>query len=124
LLDIHGQHETQTLLKQKYHLHLLDNYAENTYQTLLESYVDTFDKYKAKKKELADLESADQALLQRLDLLKFQYDELQEANLIEKEVPQLETDIKRIQNSESLRLAINNAHITLTDEHSINDRLY
>ncbi|MHD0445561.1 DNA repair protein RecN [Staphylococcus cohnii] len=124
LLDIHGQHETQTLLKQKYHLHLLDSYAENTYQTLLESYVDTFDKYKAKKKELADLESADQALLQRLDLLKFQYDELQEANLIENEVPQLETDIKRIQNSESLSLALNNAHITLTDEHAITDRLY
>ena len=124
LLDIHGQHETQTLLKQKYHLHLLDSYAENTYQTLLESYVDTFDKYSAKKKELADLESADQALLQRLDLLKFQYEELQEANLIENEVPQLESDIKRIQNSESLSLALNNAHVTLTDEHAITDRLY
>lgn len=124
LLDIHGQHETQTLLKQKYHLHLLDNYAENTYKSLLESYVNTFDKYSAKKKELADLESADQALLQRLDLLKFQYEELQEANLIENEVPQLESDIKRIQNSESLSLALNNAHITLTDEHAITDRLY
>ncbi|WP_210123850.1 MULTISPECIES: DNA repair protein RecN [unclassified Staphylococcus] len=124
LLDIHVQHETQTLLKQKYHLHLLDNYAENTYKSLLESYVDTFDKYSAKKKELADLESADQALLQRLDLLKFQYEELQEANLIENEVPQLESDIKRIQNSESLSLALNNAHVTLTDEHAITDRLY
>lgn len=124
LLDIHGQHETQTLLKQKYHLHLLDNYAENTYKSLLESYVDTFDKYSAKKKELADLESVDQALLQRLDLLKFQYEELQEANLIENEVPQLESDIKRIQNSESLSLALNNAHVTLTDEHAITDRLY
>ncbi|MEX6342649.1 DNA repair protein RecN [Staphylococcus ureilyticus] len=124
LLDIHGQHETQPLLKQKYHLHLLDNYAENTYKSLLESYVDTFDKYSAKKKELADLESADQALLQRLDLLKFQYEELQEANLIENEVPQLESDIKRIQNSESLSLALNNAHVTLTDEHAITDRLY
>ena len=124
LLDIHGQHETQTLLKQKYHLHLLDNYAENTYKSLLESYVDTFDKYSAKKKELADLESADQALLQRLDLLNFQYEELQEANLIENEVPQLESDIKRIQNSESLSLALNNAHVTLTDEHAITDRLY
>lgn len=124
LLDIHGQHETQTLLKQKYHLHLLDNYAENTYKSLLESYVDTFDKYSAKKKELADLESTDQALLQRLDLLKFQYEELQEANLIENEVPQLESDIKRIQNSESLSLALNNAHVTLTDEHAITDRLY
>ncbi|MDW4208206.1 DNA repair protein RecN [Staphylococcus saprophyticus] len=124
LLDIHGQHETQTLLKQKYHLQLLDNYAEDKYKKLLNSYVATFDQYKAKKKELEDLESADQALLQRLDLLKFQHEELQEANLVEGEVKQLETDIKRIQNSENLNLSLNNAHLTLTDEHAITDRLY
>lgn len=124
LLDIHGQHETQTLLKQKYHLQLLDNYAENQYKNLLEQYVTTFDQYKAKKKELEDLESADQALLQRLDLLKFQYEEIQEANLVDGEVSQLESDIKRIQNSENLSLALNNAHLTLTDEHAITDRLY
>lgn len=124
LLDIHGQHETQTLLKQKYHLQLLDNYAEDKYKKLLNSYVATFDQYKAKKKELEDLESADQALLQRLDLLKFQHEELQEANLVEGEVKQLETDIKRIQNSENLNLALNNAHLTLTDEHAITDRLH
>ncbi|MES3651058.1 DNA repair protein RecN [Staphylococcus saprophyticus] len=124
LLDIHGQHETQTLLKQKYHLQLLDNYAEDKYKKLLNSYVATFDQYKAKKKELEDLESADQALLQRLDLLKFQHEELQEVNLVEGEVKQLETDIKRIQNSENLNLALNNAHLTLTDEHAITDRLY
>ncbi|OEK70428.1 DNA repair protein RecN [Staphylococcus equorum] len=124
LLDIHGQHETQSLLKQKYHLQLLDNYAEDTYKSLLDDYVSTFDQYKAKKKELEDLETADQALLQRLDLLKFQYEELQEAQLTDEEVSQLETDIKRIQNSENLSLALNNAHLTLTDEHAITDRLY
>ncbi|MEB6035882.1 DNA repair protein RecN [Staphylococcus pseudoxylosus] len=124
LLDIHGQHETQTLLKQKYHLQLLDNYAENQYKNSLEQYVTTYDQYKAKKKELEDLESADQALLQRLDLLKFQYEEIQEANLVDGEVSQLESDIKRIQNSENLSLALNNAHLTLTDEHAITDRLY
>ncbi|HLR19684.1 MAG TPA: DNA repair protein RecN [Staphylococcus sp.] len=124
LLDIHGQHETQSLLKQKYHLQLLDNYAEDTYQTLLNDYVEAFDQYKAKKKELEDLETADQALLQRLDLLKFQHEELQEAQLIDGEITQLETDIKRIQNSENLSLALSNAHLTLTDEHAITDRLY
>ncbi|WP_436950124.1 DNA repair protein RecN [Staphylococcus xylosus] len=124
LLDIHGQHETQSLLKQKYHLQLLDNYADDQYKTILEQYVATYDQYKAKKKELEDLESADQALLQRLDLLKFQFEEIQEANLVEGEVSQLESDIKRIQNSENLSLALNNAHLTLTDEHAITDRLY
>ncbi|MGJ5711881.1 DNA repair protein RecN [Staphylococcus auricularis] len=124
LLDIHGQHETQTLLKQKYHLQLLDNYAEGQYQSLLDDYKTTFEQYQSKKTELAELENADQALLQRLDLLKFQYEEINEAQLKEGEVEQLETDIKRIQNSENLNQALNNAHLTLTDEHAITDRLY
>ena len=62
LLDIHGQHETQSLLKQKYHLQLLDDYAENQYSDLLQQYKNIFNQYKDKRKELEDLESADQAV--------------------------------------------------------------
>ncbi|BEJ46224.1 DNA repair protein RecN [Staphylococcus epidermidis] len=124
LLDIHGQHETQSLLKQKYHLQLLDDYAENQYSDLLNQYQLSYKQYKNKRKELEELESADQALLQRLDLMKFQLEELTEASLKEGEVDQLESDIKRIQNSEKLNLALNNAHQVLTDENAIPDRLY
>ena len=124
LLDIHGQHETQSLLKQKYHLQLLDDYADNQYSDLLNQYQLSYNQYKNKRKELEDLESADQALLQRLDLMKFQLEELTEASLKEGEVDQLESDIKRIQNSEKLNLALNNAHQVLTDESAIPDRLY
>ncbi|PTK48527.1 DNA repair protein RecN [Staphylococcus haemolyticus] len=124
LLDIHGQHETQTLLKQKYHLKLLDDYAEDKYLSTKEKYQNVFNQYKSKTKELEELESADQALLQRLDLMKFQYEELEEASLKEGEIEQLEVDIRRIQNSEKLSMTLNNAHVTLTDEHAITDRLY
>ncbi|MCJ1662060.1 DNA repair protein RecN [Staphylococcus sp. NRL 18/288] len=124
LLDIHGQHETQVLLKQKYHLKLLDDYAEDKYLDTQENYQQLFNEYKIKTKELEELESADQALLQRLDLMKFQFEELKEASLKEGETEQLEADIRRIQNSEKLSLALNNAHVTLTDEHAITDRLY
>ncbi len=124
LLDIHGQHETQSLLKQKYHLQLLDDYADNQYSDLLNQYQLSYNQYKNKRKELEKLESADQALLQRLDLMKFQLEELTEASLKEGEVDQLESDIKRIQNSEKLNLALNNAHQVLTDESAIPDRLY
>ncbi|MCG1271052.1 DNA repair protein RecN [Staphylococcus epidermidis] len=124
LLDIHGQHETQSLLKQKYHLQLLDDYADNQYSDLLNQYQLSYKQYKNKRKELEELESADQALLQRLDLMKFQLEELTEASLKEGEVDQLESDIKRIQNSEKLNLALNNAHQVLTNENAIPDRLY
>ena len=45
LLDIHGQHETQSLLKQKYHLQLLD-YADNQYSDLLNQYQLSYNQYK------------------------------------------------------------------------------
>ncbi|MCG3401044.1 DNA repair protein RecN [Staphylococcus massiliensis] len=124
LLDIHGQHETQSLLKQKYHLTLLDQYAEGQYDKELKQYHKTYEAYVSKKKELENLESADQALLQRLDLMKFQFDELKEAHLKEGEIEDLEAEIKRIQNSEQLSHALNNAHVVLTDENAIPDRLY
>lgn len=124
LLDIHGQHETQSLLKQKYHVELLDRYADGEYIEELQQYVQSYEQHQEKIKELEALESADQALLQRLDLMKFQYDELKEAQLKEGEIEQLEIDIKRIQNSENLSLALNAAYVTLTDEHAITDRLY
>lgn len=124
LLDIHGQHETQSLLKQKYHVELLDRYADGEYIEELQQYAQSYEQHQEKIKELEALESADQALLQRLDLMKFQYDELKEAHLKEGEIEQLETDIKRIQNSENLSLALNAAYVTLTDEHAITDRLY
>ena len=124
LLDIHGQHETQSLLKQKYHIELLDRYAEGRYQQALDNYENTYLQHKETVKELEELESADQALLQRLDLMKFQHDELKEAHLQEGEIEQLEIDIKRIQNSENLSHALNAAYATLTDEHAITDRLY
>ncbi|PCF42691.1 DNA repair protein RecN [Staphylococcus delphini] len=124
LLDIHGQHETQSLLKQKYHVELLDRYADGEYIEELQQYAQSYRQHQEKIKELEALESADQALLQRLDLMKFQYDELKEAHLKDGEIEQLETDIKRIQNSENLSLALNAAYVTLTDEHAITDRLY
>ncbi|HDV6024717.1 TPA: DNA repair protein RecN [Staphylococcus pseudintermedius] len=124
LLDIHGQHETQSLLKQKYHVELLDRYADGEYIEELQQYAQSYEQHQEKIKELEALESADQALLQRLDLMKFQYDELKESQLKEGEIEQLEIDIKRIQNSENLSLALNAAYVTLTDEHAITDRLY
>ncbi|WP_105995127.1 DNA repair protein RecN [Staphylococcus agnetis] len=124
LLDIHGQHETQSLLKQKYHIELLDRYAEGAYDDALRQYEKTYTHHKEKIKELEALETADQALLQRLDLMKFQYEELKDANLQEDEMEQLEADIKRIQNSENLNHALNAAYTTLTDEYAITDRLY
>ncbi|PTK43244.1 DNA repair protein RecN, partial [Staphylococcus nepalensis] len=48
LLDIHGQHETQSLLKQKYHLQLIDSYSDGKYDNILKQYQNTYQTFKDK----------------------------------------------------------------------------
>lgn len=45
LLDIHGQHETQSLLKQKYHVELLDRYADGEYIEELQQYAQSYEQH-------------------------------------------------------------------------------
>ncbi|WP_229726473.1 AAA family ATPase, partial [Mammaliicoccus stepanovicii] len=124
LLDIHGQHETQILLKPKYHLTLLDNFADSKYQQEIDEYKEVYQEYRLKKKELEKLESQDQALLQRLDLIKFQRDELLDANLKEDELEFLNQEIKKLQNYERINESLHKAHMFLSSEDNITDKIY
>ncbi|WP_239749161.1 DNA repair protein RecN [Mammaliicoccus sp. H-M34] len=124
LLDIHGQHETQVLLKPKYHLSLLDDFADGAYQSEIDQFEKAFHSYRSKKQELEKLESQDQALLQRLDLIKFQRDELQDADLKEDEIDFLNKEIKMLQNHEKINESLNKAHFLLSSEENITDKIY
>lgn len=124
LLDIHGQHETQILLKPKYHLSLLDNFSDDVYLPTIKTYKKVYNEYREKKQELEKLESQDQALLQRLDLIKFQRDELHEANLKEDEIQLLNQEIKKLQNYEKINESLNKAHLLLSSENNITDKIY
>lgn len=124
LLDIHGQHETQHLLKPKYHIMLLDEYAENSYTSIYDTYRMTYFNYKEKLKELEQLQQKDEALLQRLDLIKYQYKELTDKNLIKDEKEQLEEEIHRLQNFEKLNEALSKSITLLNDEGKILELLF
>lgn len=124
LLDIHGQHETQTLLKPKYHLTLLDEYAKGNYDTLLAEYQITFKQYVEKTNELKNLQQKDEELLQRLDLIKYQHKELSEKELIASEKETLTEEINRLQNYEKLNDALTKSVNLLSEENQILDLLF
>ncbi|MCH4986213.1 DNA repair protein RecN [Macrococcoides goetzii] len=124
LLDIHGQHETQTLLKPKYHLTLLDDYAKGNYDTLLSEYKTTFKQYVEKTNELKNLQQKDEELLQRLDLIKYQHKELSEKKLIASEKETLTEEINRLQNYEKLNDALTKSVNLLSEENQILDLLF
>ncbi|WP_414042961.1 DNA repair protein RecN [Macrococcus animalis] len=124
LLDIHGQHETQTLLKPKFHLTLLDDYAKGQYDSLLLNYQSTYNRFIEKTNELKNLQQKDEELLQRLDLIKYQHKELSEKKLIVTEKETLTEEINRLQNYEKLNDALTKSVKLLSEESQILDLLF
>lgn len=124
LLDIHGQHETQHLLKSKYHLQLLDDFSKGRYSEILEQYKQTYLLYQDKQTELERLEQKDESLLQRLDLIKFQHHELEQAKLIPDEKTSMSEEINRLRNFEKLNVELTKVSGYLTEENNILDQLF
>lgn len=81
LIDIHGQHESQELMDERQHIHLLDYFASNEIRTVKEEYVQCYQAYRDFKREVAELNMDEQRIAQRIDLYQFQINELEEANL-------------------------------------------
>jgi DNA repair protein RecN (Recombination protein N) len=78
LLDIHGQHEQQTLLDNASQLTLIDTFADSA--SLASKVRDLFVTTQAAESELAELAAEHARKLERLDLLSFQHDEIQKAD--------------------------------------------
>ncbi len=124
LLDIHGQHETQHLLKPKYHLALLDDYSKGRYSNIKQKYETLYQDYREKQNELKKLEQKDESLLQRLDLIKFQHNELSKAKLVNGEKDSMTEDINRLRNFEKLNFELTKAVGYLSEEDNILDKLF
>jgi DNA repair protein RecN (Recombination protein N) len=94
LVNIHGQHEHQSLLKVEEHLHWLDLFGESAIMKSKKAYLQSYDTYTKLQKELRELQETSKQALQMLDLYRFQIEELSSAELREGE-DELLTDEKR-----------------------------
>ena len=79
LINIYGQHESQTLLKTEHHLRLLDGFSGS--QQLREDFAERFEEFQKAKAELEALEQGEREAARRLDLLSFQSEEIAQAKL-------------------------------------------
>lgn len=116
LIDIHGQHETQELMDEKQHLHLLDQFAGKLLTKAKEGYSHTFDKYTKLKREFASYNENEQQIAQRIDLLTFQLREIEEAQLVPGEEENLLEERKRLQNFTKIFESISQAHEAIQGE--------
>lgn len=100
LVDIHSQHEHQSLLRRETHRRLLDEFAEQ--QALAAEVATAHRAWRTAAERLAELENAANSRAARLELLEFQVQELDELGLGDGEIAQLECQQRLLANVDTL----------------------
>lgn len=112
LIDIHGQNENLTLLKPDKQLSLLDNSDEDIAKLKID-YQGAYEAWKETKDKLEEMKSAAAGIEERLDMLRWQVQEIEAAKIIDGEDENLESEIKRLANAEKITENVEQAYMLL-----------
>jgi DNA repair protein RecN (Recombination protein N) len=102
LVNIHGQHEHQSLLNVDEHIDSLDLFGDSEVAAAKKSYQASYDQYMKLQKELRELQETSKQALQMLDLYRFQIDEISAAKLKVGEDETLIEEKRKLANAEKL----------------------
>ncbi|MBR7132826.1 MAG: DNA repair protein RecN [Clostridia bacterium] len=105
LINIHGQHDNQALLNPDRHIDFIDAVAEN--QELLSKYYAEFKRLNQIRRELKEIETQEQEKAQQIDLLKYQIEELEAADIKIGELESLKKKLKIAEDYEATLKALN-----------------
>lgn len=122
LITIHGQHDNTSLLSKKTHIVFLDRFAQNEAATT--AYRLAHNAYRETEQKLSELctDSQDKAL--RADMLRFQADEIAQANLTPGEDDELEERKNILQNARSIADSVNKAYAIMYDSEDCGQSAY
>ena len=119
-IEIHGQNDNQTLLDSKKHISYLDNYSGEKIASLKSEYKNYYIEYKNVLQELKDNLGDEKEKQRKIDLLQYQINEIEVANLKVNEECELEEQRKHMQNSEKISDSLNTAN-DLIEENGIDN---
>ena len=114
VIDIHGQHENQLILNENEHIEYLDAFIKENI-TEKDNYKNLYQEYKNIQKELKENYGDDKEKERKLDLLKYELNEIDATNLKIGEEEEIEEQSKIMQNSEKLQNSLNNVDIELNE---------
>lgn len=103
LLDLHGQHEHHSLLKEGAHLAILDSFMTRRGGRILSEVEEAYENYREKKKKLEAYSLPEEERKRELDFLQFELEELSSANLKPGEEEQLSKDYAVYENRDRLK---------------------
>ncbi|GIP20201.1 MULTISPECIES: DNA repair protein RecN [Paenibacillus] len=110
LINIHGQHEHQTLLRPERHLHLLDAYGAAVLAPLKSKYQMTYSAFVKVEKEWNELQKTSQQTFQMLDMYRYQLEEIAAAKLKVGEDELLADEKVKLSHSEKMMDSISGAY--------------
>lgn len=113
LVDIHGQHEHQSLLKVNTHIELLDKFGHLEKERT--DLVEKFDEYLQLKNTLEKLQMNEQEKTRLIELLKFSIEEIESAELKEGEDIELDKEYMLLNNQEKIFQAVEKGYSNLYD---------
>ena len=103
IIDIHGQHDSQLILNPMQHIIYLDKFIGKELNESVCEYIKKLEEYNKLKQELKNTYGEDQEKERRLDLLRYQYNEIEQAKLKQNEEEELQNKHKMMQNAEKLK---------------------
>lgn len=115
VIDIHGQNDNQTIMSKQEHIKYLDNYIGNEIYKEKEEYKNLYTRYNQIQKELKENYGDEKEKQRRIDLLKYQFNEISSANLKESEEEELEMERKKIMNSEKIYSSLKEVDVNLSE---------
>ena len=118
LIDIHGQHEHQSLLKEAKQLEILDAYAGSGFSEKKERLCGIYRKYRDKRRELSENETDEETRRRECSLAEFECREIEEAALVPGEDEEVERAYQRMSNARKIEAAAVSAHALCGYENS------
>lgn len=116
LVDIHGQHDQEELMRPHRHIQMLDEFGDASFFELKEAYQTSFDNYRRMRKQVLDIKKNQQEHKARIEMLEFQMAEIEAANLKAGEDIALNQERDKLLNHKHIADTLTNAYSMLDNE--------
>ena len=116
LVDIHGQHDQEELMRPHRHIQMLDEFGDTSFFELKEAYQMSFDNYRRMRKQVLDIKKNQQEHKARIEMLEFQMAEIEAANLKAGEDIVLNQERDKLLNHKHIADTLTNAYSMLDNE--------
>ena len=116
LVDIHGQHDQEELMRPQLHIAMLDEFGDDAFFKLKTDYQQIFDQYRQLRKQVLTIQKNQEENKARIDMLEYQIAEIEAANLKAGEDLALNQERDKLLNHKQIADTLTNAYAMLDDE--------